>query len=270
MWSHPSAASSPRATIGPRTRISPSAATSSSTPRSGRAGAARHDLGAGLGHPVDRHDRNAGRARPVQQPGGHRSAAQRDRPQPGRAAQAGRAQPDEHRRHQRGQRHFARFQGGLDPLGVEAVVEDHRRRVDHAANQHVQAADVMERQRAQPPIVRPYTERVGRRQRAGRVVGVGQLDRLGDASGAGGADHRVHGVRVEARTQGSAVVPGPASALRCRRTGLDHRTHARERVQQLGEAQARRSVSGTLSPARTPAATSSRARPKRARRARRR
>jgi hypothetical protein len=118
-------------------------------------------------------------------------------------------------------------------------VHDHRRRVDHAADQDVQAADVVQRQRAEPTVVLLHPERVRGRARAGGMVRVGQLDRLRRARGAGRLDQGVDRGWLEGRSQwgvrGRTARGGPRGVRR--RSRREHRTEARQRVQQLGEAE---------------------------------
>ena len=142
--------------------------------------AERGDLRARLGQAVGRRDRHAGRGRAPLQRGGRGRAAEQRPAQRRRLAQPGVEQALQRGRHERDDRRpVVAHQRVEHAIGVEALVDDRRRRVDRRAHHDRQAADVRERQRAQPALGGVEAERDGRAQRAPQPVAVGQLDRLG-------------------------------------------------------------------------------------------
>ncbi len=84
---------------------------------------------------------------------------------------------------------------------VEALVDDRRRGVDGRAHHDRQAADVRQRQRAQPALGRVEAQRDGRAERAPQPVAVGELDRLRRPARARGVHHDGRGVEVVALAQ---------------------------------------------------------------------
>ena len=138
--------------------------------------AAGRDLRAGLGQAVGADRRHAGGGGPLEQRRGDRRAADERGAQVRRVAQAGVEQARERRRHDR---HERGARGDLvgGGLGLEALVQDDLRRVDRAAHEDREAADVRQRQRAQPGVVAPDAERRRRAERAPQPVAERQRDR---------------------------------------------------------------------------------------------
>ena len=190
----------------------------------------------------------AGRAAPGRRRGPRRA---------GRAPRAGRrrAAGASMRGHERDERDLAGLERGPDALGVEALVDHGGGVVDADADQDGQAADVVERQRAEPAVARLRAERVGARARRWPRGWRRSARRLGLAGGARGADHRVHRVGVHAargaRPRPPAPVggaehhagPGRPSARRGS-SGASAAPSARQRVQQLAEGEPRRQRRG--------------------------
>ena len=117
--------------------------------------AERRDLRARLGQAVGRRDRHAGRGRASLQRGGRRRAAEQRPAQRRRLAQPGVEQALQRRGDERDDgRPIVVHQRVEHAIGVEALVDDRRRRVDRRAHHDRQAADVRERQRAQPALGR--------------------------------------------------------------------------------------------------------------------
>ena len=81
------------------------------------------------------------------------------------------------------------------PVHLEAFVHHRARPVDRRAQQDREAADVRERQRAQPTLAPVETEGHGRAEGAPQQVRVAQLDRARRRARPGRVDH--HGDRVE-------------------------------------------------------------------------
>ena len=203
--------------------------------------------------------------RPLEQPGGDRAAAERDRAQAGRAAR----RPASRRRTSIVGTSEASV---TSPASSAALTRSASKRSWSTAvvpliaqrTSTAEAADVVERQRAEPAVGRVDAERAGGGGGAGGVVGEGQLDRLGLAGGAGGVDDGVDGVRDRARCGAPTSVRAAPSSRRLgriARAGTGAKAAPRRGTAWSSAANARPGgwETRTRSPASTPCAASTRA-----------
>ena len=198
-------------TVGPVTTISPSGCELDARAEERDAGG--RDLRAGLGQPVGRGDGDAGVRRRA---GAARVAAARRRAAPS-AARAGWSRPASSRRVSV----VGTSETTVGPcgsssacehaVGLEALVDDRGRAVDRGAQQDRQAADVAQRQRAEPALVGVDAERDRAAQRAPEPVAVGEADRLGLGRGPAGVDEDRGRVEVVGRRARSGS-PGAAGS----------------------------------------------------------
>ena len=206
MCSHPSAPSASAATVGPRREDLPVAGDLHARAEQRRPGGGalradrrdrrRGDLRAGLAEPVGEAHRHPGRGRAAHERARHGTAAGQRAAQRGRRAQARVEQARERGGDEADQRHLLCAQRVEDALELEALVHDRGRGVDRRAHEDRQAADVDERQRAQPALARVQPERDGRAERAPQQVAVAQLHGLRRGGRARGVDHNGRGVEI--------------------------------------------------------------------------
>ena len=207
-------------------------------PRAEQRHAVRGDLRARLREPVGRGDRDPGAARALQQrgvSGAPPSSAQRSAGGSRRPASSSRASVV-------GTSETSVGRGSCSSASTRSVSKrscrtDAGRRVDRAAQEDRQAADVGERQRAQPAVGGVDAERRGRAQRAPQPVAVGELDgpRRRSSRTCG---RRSHGVEVVPPAKAGAAARRRAARRPRARCPRDRRRARPARRRSIGTATA--------------------------------